>query len=92
MFVFKIDVREIFYFYGYFIVEVDFCILKVLFRVVMFSGILIGVYGVLEFWSNDKIYYMGKDVLNVVEYVNKIIEFVLISKKLSVWNNRRLIN
>uniref|UniRef100_A0A8C4LNE0 Enolase N-terminal domain-containing protein n=1 Tax=Equus asinus asinus TaxID=83772 RepID=A0A8C4LNE0_EQUAS len=71
MSVLKIDAREIFHSHGHPTVEVNLCTSKVLFRAAMPSGTSIGVYGALEFWSNDKTHYMGKDVSNAVEHVNK---------------------
>lgn len=79
MSIFKIYVREIFDFVSNFIVKVDFYIFMVCFWLVVFSGVFIGVYEIIEFYE-DKNYYIVRGSLKVIKFINEIIVFVLFSK------------
>lgn len=79
MSIFKIYVREIFDFVSNFIVKVDFYIFMVRFWLVVFSGVFIGVYEIIEFYE-DKNYYIVRGSLKVIKFINEIIVFVLFSK------------
>lgn len=73
----NVIVREIFDSRGNLMVEVEVYILISMGRVVVLSGVSIGIYEVFEFCDGGSRYY-GKGVRRVVENVNKIIVFEII--------------
>uniref|UniRef100_G1PMH5 Enolase n=1 Tax=Myotis lucifugus TaxID=59463 RepID=G1PMH5_MYOLU len=84
MSILKVHTRELFDSCGNPTVEVDLYTTKGLFRAAVPSGASTGIYEALELRDNDKTHYLGKGVSKAVEHINKTIAPALVSKKLSV--------
>ncbi|XP_059536832.1 LOW QUALITY PROTEIN: alpha-enolase-like [Myotis daubentonii] len=90
MSILKVHARELFDSCGNPTVEVDLYTAKGLFRAAVPSGASTGIYealeqtAALELRDNDKMHYLGKGVSKAVEHINKTIAPALVSKKLSV--------
>lgn len=79
LFIISVYVREVFDSCGNLIVEVEIVIdLGVFGRILVLLGVLIGEYEVVELCDGDKLCYLGKGVLKVVENVNDIIGLVIL--------------